>query len=416
MEYGLIGKKLTHSFSKTIHNMLYNASYELIELNESELDVFFSKKEFKAINVTIPYKSAVIKYLDEISPIAKKIGAVNTIVNKGGRLYGYNTDFYGMRDLLIKNGISPKGKKCAVLGTGGTSKTAHEVLSSFGAETVLFISRTKKNGCVDYETFKSKHNDTEIIINTTPCGMYPDTFSAPIDLEGFNKLIGVLDVVYNPLRTNLVIQAQNFKIKAAGGLYMLVSQAIYAAELFIDKNFEKTVFDDIYKRILKSKQNIVLCGMAGCGKTTIGKIISEKLNMDFYDSDELVEKNEKRKISEIFSKDGESYFRNSESEVIKTLSEKNGSVISVGGGAVMFEKNVLNLKKNGILIFYERPINDILPTADRPLSSDRTTLVKLYEKRYPIYKDVSDLYVICDKSADIGAQSVIERYFNECDF
>lgn len=416
MEYGLIGKKLGHSFSKIIHNRLCDYDYELKELEPEALDEFFAKKEFKAINVTIPYKTDVIKYLDSISDVAKAIGAVNTIVNKNGRLIGYNTDFYGMRDLLQKNGISPKGKRCAVLGTGGTSKTAKAVLESLGAKKIVTVSRTADSGVVDYQSFKQNYSDTQIIINTTPCGMYPNISTSAVDISGFDALEGVADAVYNPLNSFLVVNAKKRGINAVGGLYMLVAQAVYAVEHFCEKTFDNYVADEIYNELRAKKQNVVLCGMAGCGKTTLGKIIADELGLEFYDSDDEIVKTANKSIPEIFAEVGEKGFREIESQVIFELSKKTGAVVATGGGAVLKEQNVLNLKQNGCVVFLDRDINDIIPTPDRPLTQNREQLEKLYNERKPVYNSVCDIKVRIKGSKSQSAKAVIERYINEYNF
>ncbi len=416
MEYGLIGKKLGHSFSKIIHNRLCDYDYQLKELEPDQLDEFFAKKEFKAINVTIPYKTDVIKYLDSISDVAKTIGAVNTIVNKNGKLYGYNTDFYGMRDLLQKHGIDPKGKYCAILGTGGTSKTAKAVLESLGAKEIVIVSRKSGNGCIDYEQFVNEYKHTQIIINTTPCGMYPNISESAVDISGFDALEGVADAVYNPLNSLLVVNAKERGINATGGLYMLVSQAVYAVGFFCDKDVDTKITDTVFNELKFQKQNIVLCGMAGCGKSTLGKIIANKLGLEFYDSDDEIVKVANKSIPEIFAESGEAEFRKIESQVIFELSKKTGVVIATGGGAVLKEQNVLNLKQNGAVIYLDRPLADIKPTPDRPLSQNREQLEKLYNERKPIYNSVCDIGVAVSGEKETCANAVIERYINEYNF
>jgi len=253
-KYGCIGKKLTHSFSKEIHAKLADYTYDLIELTEDEITPFFEKREFAAINVTIPYKQTVIPFLDSISTVAERIGAVNTIVNKNGKLYGYNTDYYGMKALIERVGIDLAGKKVLVLGTGGTSKTARVVATDLGAKKILIVSRKKTDEYITYEEAVALHSDADVIINTTPSGMYPDCESKPIDIASFTQLSGVIDVIYNPLCTNLVLDAQKRGIKAEGGLYMLVVQAIVAVEYFLDTTIEKNVAEQVFTSIYKSKE------------------------------------------------------------------------------------------------------------------------------------------------------------------
>lgn len=253
-KYGCIGKKLTHSFSKDIHAKLADYTYELIELTEEEVVAFFTEKNFSAVNVTIPYKQTVIPFLDELSPVAQRIGAVNTVVNKDGKLYGYNTDYFGMKALINRVGIELKGKKVLILGTGGTSKTAYVVATDLGAAQILKVSRRKSEEHITYEEAVSEHADADVIINTTPSGMYPDCESKPIDIAPFSKLSGVIDVVYNPLCTKLVREAKERGIKAEGGLYMLVMQAIVAAERFLDTKIETETADRVFEEIYAEKE------------------------------------------------------------------------------------------------------------------------------------------------------------------
>ena len=260
MEYGLIGEKLGHSFSKEVHNRLFDYNYELKEISKDEIDLFLGEKDFKAINVTIPYKQTVIPYLDYISDIAKEIGAVNTVVNKDGKLYGYNTDFLGLKALIEKNNIAIKGKKVLILGSGGTSKTALAVTKHLNASCVLRVSRNKIEELITYDEAIKYHTDAQVIINTTPCGMYPNIDDLALDISKFNKLEGVVDAIYNPLCSKLVCVALNRGITAVGGLYMLVSQAAFAAEKFTDKKVDISKVDEIYNSLLKNKQNIILMG------------------------------------------------------------------------------------------------------------------------------------------------------------
>ena len=303
-KYGCIGKKLTHSFSKEIHARLADYKYELIELNEDEIEAFFSKKEFSAINVTIPYKQTVIPYLYSMSDVAKRIGAVNTIVNKDGRLYGYNTDYYGMKALIDKIGIELKNKKVLILGTGGTSKTASVLAEDMGASEILIVSRTASELYITYDDAVNNHSDAEVIINTTPSGMYPDCDSEPIDISVFKNLKGVVDAIYNPLCTNLVLYAKAKGIKAEGGLYMLVMQAVTAVEKFLDISIDRQTADKVYASMLASKENIVLTGMPGSGKSTVGKLIHID-GFEFFDTDEEIEKRCGCSIKQLINEKGE---------------------------------------------------------------------------------------------------------------
>ena len=396
MKYGLIGEKLGHSFSKEVHSMLSDYEYEICEIPRDGLDAFMREASFKAINVTIPYKESVIPYLSYISDEAKKIGSVNTIVNRGGKLYGYNTDFFGMVSLINKMRLSIKGKKTVILGTGGTSKTAFAVVESLGAEPIITVSRTKKDGAIDYEELMKDHLDAEIIINTTPVGMYPDNFSSPVDISPFTKLEGVIDAIYNPLRTSLVIDALERGIKAEGGLYMLVAQAVYASEIFLDTKYPTEKLDKIYKKIKRKKENIVLIGMPASGKSTVATLLSKDLSRTVLDTDRMIEKSRQKSISEIFESDGEKAFRDYETYEIANASLQNNTIIATGGGAILRSENVKMLKQNGVLFFIDRPYEKLVPTSDRPLASDLDAIKKRYEERYDVYLKAADARIDAD--------------------
>lgn len=418
MEYGLIGEKLGHSFSKIIHNEICDYDYELKELSRDELATFMRKAEFKAINVTIPYKQSVIPFLDEIDEIAEKIGAVNTIVNKSGSLIGYNTDFQGMTAMILKAGINLKNKKVLILGTGGTSKTALCVAESMGAKSVLKVSRSGgATGIVTYDEAYSEHNDADIIINTTPCGMYPNIGESAVDINKFPNLSGVIDAVYNPLNSYLVCTAKEKGIPACGGLYMLVSQGVAAAEKFTGTQINSSETDRVYNKILLSKRNLVLIGMPSCGKSTVGKILANELDMQFVDSDEVITQKAGISIPEIFEKYGEEDFRKLESKVIAEISLRQNTVIATGGGAILNKRNIDLLKENGIVIFIDRPLENLLPTDDRPLSSDSEMLQKRYNERYSIYVSSAHAVATADGDVEDTKNKVKEMFLNEnsCD-
>ena len=391
-KYGCIGKKLTHSFSKEIHAKLADYAYDLIELAEEEIAPFFEKKDFAAINVTIPYKQTVIPYLDSISEVAERIGAVNTIVNKDGKLCGYNTDYYGMKALIERIGIDLTGKKVLVLGTGGTSKTARVVAADLGAAEILTVSRRKTDHYITYEEAVQEHADANVIINTTPSGMYPDCESRPIDITEFTQLIGVVDVVYNPLCTNLVLDAKQRGIKAEGGLYMLIMQAVVAVERFLDTRIAKEVADRVFASIFASKENVVLTGMPGSGKSTVGKCINIE-GFEFVDTDEEIEKRCGCSIKELIQEKGEAHFRALETEVIREVSSMNCRIISTGGGAVLKEENVRALKRNGKLYFLNADLSRLQATDSRPLSDTQEKLARLYTERMSLYTGTADVVV-----------------------
>ena len=391
-KYGCIGKKLTHSFSKEIHAKLADYAYDLIELAEEEIAPFFEKKDFAAINVTIPYKQTVIPYLDSISEVAERIGAVNTIVNKDGKLCGYNTDYYGMKALIERIGIDLTGKKALVLGTGGTSKTARVVAADLGAAEILTVSRRKTDHYITYEEAVQEHADANVIINTTPSGMYPDCESRPIDITEFTQLIGVVDVVYNPLCTNLVLDAKQRGIKAEGGLYMLIMQAVVAVERFLDTRIAKEVADRVFASIFASKENVVLTGMPGSGKSTVGKCLNIE-GFEFVDTDEEIEKRCGCSIKERIQEKGEASFRALETEVIREVSSMNCRIISTGGGAVLKEENVRALKRNGKLYFLNADLSRLQATDSRPLSDTQEKLARLYTERMSLYTGTADVVV-----------------------
>lgn len=406
MLYGLIGKKLGHSFSKPIHEKIADYTYELKEISENDLDSFMKEKDFCGINVTIPYKSAVIPYLDYIDPIAEKIGAVNTVVNRDGKLYGYNTDFGGLCMLTEKAGFDYKNKKVLILGTGGTSKTAKAVCEYFGtAETVNVGRKTE----VNYENVYDLHGDADYIINTTPVGMYPDCDSSPIDTEKFSVLKGVTDVIYNPIKTKLCQTAEKNGRKSVNGLYMLVCQAVLACELFTGKKLDVSkICDEVYGEILKEKRNIVLIGMPGSGKTTIGKVLSEFTGKAFIDTDEMIT-GQYGDISNIILGKGEKYFRDIEAEQVKKAGMLSGYVIATGGGAVLRKENVDCLKQNGLVFFLNRPLCDIVPTDDRPLSQNYEALKKRFEERYDIYVDSCDEEISVDGDVMSSVNKILEK-------
>ena len=407
-KYGCIGKKLTHSFSKEIHARLADYEYELIELTEDEIPLFFEKKDFAAINVTIPYKQTVIPYLDSVSAVAERIGAVNTIVNKDRKLQGYNTDYYGMKALIERVGLDLNGKKVLVLGTGGTSKTARVVAADMGASEILTVSRRKTEEYIDYEEAVSDHADAQVIINTTPSGMYPDCESKPIDISAFDCLEGVIDAVYNPLHTNLVLAAKTRGIKAEGGLYMLVMQAVVAVEKFLDTEIPKETADRVFASIFDSKENIVLTGMPGSGKSTVGRLFDIE-GYTFIDTDAEIEKRCGCTIKELISDKGETYFRDLETEVIREVSSESCRIISTGGGAILKEENVRCLKRNGKLFFLNADLRRLQATDDRPLSDTYEKLAKLYEERRNIYHATADVVVPDMDTPEAEAEYIISK-------
>ena len=403
MKYGLIGGRLGHSFSKDIHALLGNDDYELKPLAPEELDAFMKARDFLGINVTVPYKKAVIPYLDEVSPEAARIGAVNTVVNKNGKLYGYNTDINGFETLCRCADIDMADKNVVVFGSGGTCLTVSEAARRAGARSVSVISRTGADNYANLE----RHADADVVINTTPVGMFPDCFAAPAPLDAFPKLAGVADVIYNPLETELVRQARQRGIRTANGLRMLVSQAVYADACFFDKTPDETVCETIYKKLLCERRALVLTGMSGSGKTTLGSETARLLGREFIDVDACIVEHAGMSIPDIFKKYGEAHFRALEKETTKTLSEKNGVVIATGGGTVMDEENYNALRKNGMIVLLKRGV-DKLEIAGRPMTPDRAALAALYEKRRPVYEARCDAMVTNEETPAAAAAEILK--------
>lgn len=413
MQYGLIGQKLGHSFSKEIHEMLKSNPYTLTELEPEELDAFFKAKNFSAINVTIPYKTTVIPYLSHIDKSAKEIGAVNTIVNRDGELWGYNTDFYGLSTLIKHAKITLQNKKVAILGTGGTSKTALAVANFLGAKEILLVSRQAGEGVITYQELLKAHPDTQVLINTTPVGMYPNTEAAPVDISRFSNLSGVIDAIYNPLRTQLVLDAKRRGIPAEGGLYMLVAQAVRASELFLGCTYEPDTAERIYLELFKNTENIVLSGMPGAGKSTVGKLLANQMERAFFDLDEEIVRASGRTIPEIFATDGEPAFRELETRVLRELlANQKGIVIATGGGAVLKDENIDLLHRNGKIYFIDRPLGELLPTEDRPLASSKEDICKRYGERYERYCATADYRIDADATAGEVAHRIRKEFLN----
>lgn len=409
MEYGLIGEKLGHSFSPELHRELADYDYQLCPLTPAELPGFMQRAEFRAINVTIPYKEKVMPYLAEIDERAQAIGAVNTIVNKNGRLCGHNTDFAGFDYLLQKHGIDPQDKNVLIMGAGGAGKCAAAVLASRGAAKIYKADRVPGENLITYEQAQQL-SDVQIIVNATPNGMYPAN-DAPLllDLHLFPRLEAVADVVYNPLKTNLVLAAEELGLTACGGLEMLVAQAKFAAEYFLDTQIPDTEIDRIYQKLLRQKQNIALIGMPGSGKTTVGKILAQLCGKTLADSDAQVEKTAGKAIKDIFAAQGEAVFRQMEAEAIAAIAKQDGQIIATGGGVVIDPSNVRNLKQNSILVWLDKPADTLSLNDKRPLSPDQAANIRLYQQRLPLYQAAADLRIENCGTADEAANAILAR-------
>lgn len=395
LKCGLLGEKLGHSYSPQIHSMLADYEYKLFEKSPEELEDFLKSGEFDGLNVTIPYKKSVMPYCAELSPTAAQIGSVNTIVRRSdGSLYGDNTDAFGFENLIVHNGIEVKGKKALVLGTGGASVTAQAVLKNLGASEVVVISRKGED---NYENI-AKHADAEIIANTTPVGMYPNNGKAAVDLAQFPKLSGVLDVVYNPARTALLLQAEKLCIPCAGGLYMLVSQAKRSCELFTGKSIPDSEIDRIERVLSHQMQNIVIIGMPGSGKTAVSAMLAERLGRKIFDTDTIVSEKAGMTIPEIFAAQGEAGFRRLETEATAEVGKLSGNIISTGGGVVTVADNYELLHQNGVIVWIERDTNK-LARDGRPISLS-SDLNELYAARLPLYERFADIKA--DNNGDIN--------------
>ncbi len=417
MNYGLIGKSLTHSYSKQIHGLLSGPDsydYKLTPLATDELFCkFMQNADFKGINVTIPYKKAVIPYCKHVSPQAKEVGAVNTILNKGGELHAFNTDYSGFKFMLKRADIDISGKHVMILGTGGTSLTALSVARHSGAKSIAIVSRSaRKNSdnaqiapkkCpVKYLTYEQaeREEQVQIIINTTPVGMYPNNDSTPIDLTKkcantfiLPNLLAAVDVIYNPTETRFLHSAKQRGLKCTGGLSMLVAQAKYAAEIFTGKEICDDKINEVIKLMGANMTNIVLIGMPGCGKTHIGKLLAQRLNRQFVDMDELIVQKVGCSIAQLFKTKGETYFRKIESEICAEVSRGSSLVISTGGGVILNCDNVRNLHQNGTVFYIDRELEKLQTGKGRPLSKSAADVENLYNNRHKLYIAAADITI-----------------------
>ena len=386
MKFGLLGRKLGHSYSPMIFDLMGGYRYDLFEREPEGIEDLLRKGDFDGLNVTIPYKKEVLQYLDEIDPLALRLGAVNTIVKKDGKLFGYNSDYYGFRSMVLRTRIDVAGKKVLVLGSGGASVTVRAVLEDLGAQVVL-VSRSGENNYTNLD----RHRDAALIVNTTPVGMYPHNGSAPLSLEGFTALEGVLDLIYNPARTQLLMECEKYGIPGFNGLWMLVAQAKQSAQWFLGRELPESLVSDIHQKLRDKMENIALVGMAGCGKSTLGRALAKETGKKFVDADAEVEDLAGKSIPEIFAQEGEEMFRRMETTVLAELGMQSGLVIATGGGCVTREENYPLLHQNSRIIWLDRcPAR--LPTEGRPLSQ-KTHPAQLYEMRKPMYKAFADATV-----------------------
>lgn len=417
MKYGLIGEHLGHSFSKQIQTRIAEIEnvkdydYQLVELDKEEFKEFMEKKDFKGINVTIPYKKDVIPYLDEMDESAKAIGAVNTIINVDGKLKGYNTDFGGFLYMVKAHNVHMEGKKVLIIGNGGACAAVKAVCKHENAKDIVIVSRSANRGAIGYDEMYTSHLDADIVVNTSPAGMFPNIANAPIDVSWFHKLECVLDVVYNPILTRLCFEAQEADIKRVIGLEMLIAQAKYTFEIFENMSFDDSIIDEIKKEMLKDRCNIVLIGMPSAGKTTIGKMLEEKLGKEFFDLDDMIIAKAGKSIPEIFQESGEAGFRAIETEVAIEASKMNNKIIATGGGVVKHKVNMDFLRLNGITIFIDRDIDKLISSdPNRPLSSSKQALQQMYKERYPLYQKYAAYIAVNNANIEETVDDIVNAY------
>lgn len=407
MQCGLLGKTLGHSFSPQIHAMLGTYAYALFQRQPSEVEALLRQESIHGLNVTIPYKKTVIPFLDQVDPLARRLGSVNTVVREAdGSLHGYNTDYDGFLSTVRRSGLDVSGKKALVLGTGGASAPVSAVLSDLGAEVVM-ISRSGEN---NYRNL-FLHRDASVVVNATPVGMYPNNGIAPVDITAFPRLEHVFDLIYNPAKTKLLLDCEEAGIPAENGLWMLVAQAKRSAEYFTGERLSDTLVEKIYQSLRRRAENIVLIGMAGCGKTTIGQLLAEKTGKTFVDCDQELERRTGRTVPQIIESDGEHAFRELETGVLSDLGKQSGLVIATGGGCVTQPRNLPLLRQNGRIFWIQRDVN-ALPTEGRPLSI-RSTPAALYAQRLPMYRAFADCIISNDGTCEDAAQAILAQWEEE---
>ena len=412
MQYGLIGAKLGHSYSVAIHAQLGKYDYRLCEQTEAEFINLLKHRDFRGLNITIPYKVLAFEHCDALSDTAREVGCVNTlVVRPDGSLYGHNTDIGGFIALARHAGVDIAGKKAVILGSGGTSLTARAACRRLGAREIVVISR---RGPVDYAALYTGHADAEVLINTTPVGMYPNNGESAVDISRLPKLEGVLDVIYNPDRTRLVLEAEARGIPAAGGLYMLVDQAREAAALFTGRDIPESETARIFRKLRGEALNLILIGMPGSGKSRIGETLARRMGRPFVDLDDEIVKRAGKPIPEIFADDGEAAFRALEHDVTCDACREKGSVIATGGGAVLRADNVCAMRQNGRLCLLTRDL-DALPLDGRPLSKGPEALREMWAVREPFYRRAADFTIENNAAPDMIAARTEEGYHEAVD-
>lgn len=410
MIYGLIGEKLSHSFSKQIHERLASYTYHLISLNKHEFTSFMDQRQFKAINVTIPYKKEVLPYLDIIDESAQAVGAVNTIVHRNNQLIGYNTDTLGFAYVLKKYAIQLHGKKVLIIGSGGACCAIKAVIEKAHPKQIVIVNKTQREGVIDYKTCYSDHKDVEVIINTSPVGMYPNMLTSPINLDAFPHCKVVMDLIYNPLHTLLYQQAKSKNLQYINGMEMLIAQAKYAVEIFLQTTIDDSIIDTLYEEILHNKLNLVFIGMPGAGKSTIAKSLAQHLQKEFIDTDKLIEQKAHQKIADIFDEHGEDHFRELEKQVCFDVATMHNKIIATGGGVVKNEEIMNALASNSILLYLDRDLQLIkLHNENRPLAKNKTMLTTLYNERAALYNYFADYTFQNNDSIEQTIQNIIQE-------
>ena len=401
--FGLLGRSLSHSHSPRIHGLLGGYGYSLFEKEPEEAERFILSGGWDGLNVTIPYKKTAYRLADEVSATAEKCGSVNTLVRRNGKIFGDNTDYYGFLCTVNRSGVEIKDKKCLVLGDGGAAGAVRAVLADLGAGEIVTISRRGENNYGNLNL----HADAEIIVNATPVGMYPDNGVSPVDLSLFSCLSGVFDLIFNPLKTKLLLDAERISVPHAGGLYMLVAQAKKSSDLFTGSEKDDSVIDEVYSTLKREVENVVLVGMPGCGKTTVGRILADKLGKKLVDTDEMIEKDAGETVPAIFEKYGEAKFRDLEAEAAKAAGKLTSTVVTTGGGIVKRAGNFDPLRQNGTVVYLTRKTED-LAREGRPLSAD-ADLEKMLAERAPLYEKISDFTVPNDGDPEKAADIIIEK-------
>lgn len=407
--FGLLGEHLGHSYSAEIHKAFGRYDYQMFPLPPDKVAPFLTRKDFAGINVTIPYKEVVMEHCHFIDPRAKAIGAVNTIVQREGKLYGYNTDYYGFSYLIDHHGANLSGKTVLILGDGGTTKTVTAVAKDSGAAKILVASRRPKEDRISYKAL-AQHPEVEIIVNASPVGMYPNNGDCLVSLDEFPRVEMVIDAIYNPLVTQLLYQAQQRGILAVNGLEMLVAQAKQAAELFLQESLPDTLIDTVHRQLLEERSNVSLIGMPGAGKTSLGKELAQRTDKIFVDLDTEIEAAAGKTIPQIFAEQGETTFRRWEREIARRIGKESGQIIATGGGIVLDPENIKNLKQNGVILWIDAKVEQLAVGPGRPLAQSAEDLKTLHKARYNLYRQAADIHHPYHEDFSENAERLYREY------